>query len=176
VRRLPEVFEGITVSRATVEDALDALDVPPLDDRATVARLEDRAGAVLDAVGCDVVVRRFDPADVPALYLAGRDALRAVDRGVARQVAPSLWAGVLGKAATVAGGGSAGPARPRLCLNWSSPLVRTLAATDDDAVLGRTAQLLYVQALLAGHRPLRPDDRALLTGALTDLVQLSAAR
>ncbi|MGC5167144.1 HSP90 family protein [Luteimicrobium sp. DT211] len=177
VRRLPDVFEAVTIARATVEDALDALDVPPLDDRATVARLEDRAGTVLDTVGCDVAVRRFDPSDVPALYLAGRDALRAVDRGAARQVAPSLWAGILGKASEAAPGGApAGPARPRLCLNWSSPLVRTLAATDDDAVLARTAQLLYVQALLAGHRPLRPDDRALLTGALTDLVQLSAAR
>ncbi|GMA22541.1 HSP90 family protein [Luteimicrobium album] len=176
VRRLPDVFDGVRVARATVEDALDALDVPPLDDRATVARLEDRAGTVLDAVGCDVVVRRYEPADVPALYLAGRDALRAVDRGAARRVAPSLWAGVLGKASEAApGGGPAAPTRPRLCLNWSSPLVRTLAATDDDAVLARTAQLLYVQALLAGHRPLRPGDRALLTGALTDLVQLSAA-
>jgi molecular chaperone HtpG len=113
---------------------------------------------------------------MPALYLAGRDALRAVDRGAARRVAPTLWAGVLGRASEAApGGGSGAPTRPRLCLNWSSPLVRTLAATDDDAVLARTAQLLYVQALLAGHRPLRPDDRALLTGALTDLVQLSAA-
>ncbi|GAA4830282.1 HSP90 family protein [Luteimicrobium xylanilyticum] len=178
VRRLPDVFDGVRVARATVEDALDALDVPPLDDRATVARLEDRAGTVLDAVGCDVVVRRYEPADVPALYLAGRDALRALDRGAARRVAPALWAGVLGKASEAAPGGAtpSGPARPRLCLNWSSPLVRTLAATDDDAVLARTVQLLYVQALLAGHRPLRPDDRALLTGALTDLVQLSAAR
>ena len=176
VRRLPDVFDGVSVTRATVEDALDALDVPPLDDRAIVALLEDRAGATLDAVGCDVVVRRFDPADVPALYLAGQDALRAADRGAARRVAPTLWAGVLSRAEAAVAAGDAAPARPRLCLNWSSPLVRTLAATDDGTVLERTAQLLYVQALLAGHRPLRPDDRALLTGALTDLVQLSAAR
>ena len=35
-------------------------------------------------------------------------------------------------------------------------------------------QLLYIQALLAGHHPLSDADRALMTTALSDLVSLSA--
>ena len=44
----------------------------------------------------------------------------------------------------------------------------------DDAVFARTVQLLYIQALLAGHHPLADADRALMTSALADLVSLSA--
>ena len=46
---------------------------------------------------------------------------------------------------------------------------------DDDVVFVRTVRILYVQSLLAGHRPLRAADRAALTQAMTDIVQLSVA-
>ncbi|WFR71839.1 hypothetical protein P9209_24610 [Prescottella defluvii] len=61
----------------------------------------------------------------------------------------------------------------RLALNWRNRLVRTLATVDDDAVLSRAVRILYVQSLLAGHRPLRAADRAALTDAMTDIVHLS---
>jgi molecular chaperone HtpG len=75
----------------------------------------------------------------------------------------------VGEAAAVAGADTAG----RLALNWRNSLVRTLATLDDDAVLSRAVRILYVQALLAGHRPLRAADRAALTDAMTDIVHLS---
>ena len=62
----------------------------------------------------------------------------------------------------------------RLCLNWSNRVVRALVRVQDDAVFARTVQLLYIQALLAGHHPLSDADRALMTTALSDLVSLSA--
>jgi molecular chaperone HtpG len=60
-----------------------------------------------------------------------------------------------------------------LCLNWNAPLVRQLADAGDTTVVSRTVRLLYVQALLAGRRPLGEQERAMLTDSLSDLVALS---
>ena len=51
--------------------------------------------------------------------------------------------------------------------------VRQLADAGDTTVVSRTVRLLYVQALLAGRRPLGEQERAMLTDSLSDLVALS---
>lgn len=178
LQRLPLLFDGVTVERVTVSSELDTLAAPPLAERDAALALEARASTALAGTGCEAVVRAFAPDDLASLYLADAEVLRSIARGAAREVASPLWGRVLGRVDHAIGGRDGDDARPpaaKLCLNWSNPLVRTLAAVDDAAVVDRSIRLLYVQALLAGHRPLRPADRAMLTGALTDLVQLSLA-
>lgn len=126
------------------------------------------------AVPCHVDVRGFSK-PISRTVRRRPEALRSIERAKSRDAAPRLWGSVLGRVEGAAASrrGMPGEARPRLCLNWNNPLVRTLAATTDDAVFSRSIQLVYVQALLAGHRPLRAADRRMLTSALSDLVQLS---
>ena len=179
LRRLPLLFDGVTVERVTVSGELDSLDVPPLADRGLALALEQRAAAVLAEVGCEPSVRRFAPSDLASLYLADAEVLRSITRGAARDMTGPLWSGVLGRIdehLPNLGSGGGAAAAAKLCLNWDNALVRTLAGEVDDAVFDRTIRLLYVQALLAGHRPLRAKERAMLTDALTDLVALSLAR
>ncbi|SMG28377.1 HSP90 family protein [Agreia pratensis] len=175
VRRLPDIVAGVTVERVTVLGELDNLDSPPMADRPLAHTLEERAAEALRQVSCDVDVRGFEPADLPALAVADPDALRSIGRAAAQETAPPLWGSVLGRVdkAAAAHRGAQASGRLRLCLNWNNPLVRTLAATNDDAVFSRSIQLVYVQALLAGHRPLQAADRRMLTSALSDLVHLS---
>lgn len=177
LRRLPELV-GASVRRVDVAGELDSLEAPDLSERGETVALESRAEDVLSGVETRVSVRRFAPADLPALYVADPEVLRRIERSKASEMAPGLWSAVIGTAdgllakhAEAAGKDPA--ARARLCLNWDSPLIRRLAALDDPLVFRRSIELLYVQAMLAGHRPLSPADRALLTGAMTDLVQLS---
>ena len=54
--------------------------------------------------------------------------------------------------------------------------MRRLADLDDLVVFDRTVRLLHVQSLLAAHRTLGPAERAMLTTALDDIVQLSVSR
>ena len=67
------------------------------------------------------------------------------------------------------------PTLATLVLNWNSPLVKMLAGidADDQVVASRTVRLVYVQAMLAGHNPLRPADRAILNESLSDMLALS---
>lgn len=174
IRLLPDLYPQVTVEKVDVTGELDRLDPPPLDDRDIAMALESRAGAVLAASDCSVVVRAIDRPELTGLYVADPEVLRTIDRGRTRGIASTLWGGVLDRIDQTLSSARDDDLTARLCLNWSNRVVRALVRVEDDAVFARTVQLLYIQALLAGHHPLSDADRALMTSALSDLVSLSA--
>lgn len=177
MRLLPSLFEGVTAERVNVVTELDDLASPPLSDRDATLRLEERGTAALATVGCAVVVRSIDQPDLPGVYVADPEVLRSIDRSRARGISGGTWGGVMGKVEDFSARSRAASKQPdaasRLCLNWNNRVVRMLATLDDETVFARSVHVLYVQALLAGHRPLSPADRSLMTTAMTDLIQLS---
>ncbi|MEE6388477.1 HSP90 family protein [Microbacterium paraoxydans] len=174
IRLLPDLYPQVTVEKVDVTGELDRLDPPPLDDRDIAMALESRAGAVLAASDCSVVVRAIDRPELTGLYVADPEVLRTIDRGRTKGIASTLWGGVLDRIDQTLASARDDDLTARLCLNWSNRVVRALVRVEDDAVFARTVQLLYIQALLAGHHPLSDADRALMTSALSDLVSLSA--
>ncbi|SDS19022.1 HSP90 family protein [Microbacterium paraoxydans] len=174
IRLLPDLYPQVTVEQVDVTGELDRLDPPPLDDRDIAMALESRAGAVLAASDCAVVVRAIDRPELTGLYVADPEVLRTIDRGRTKGIASTLWGGVLDRIDQTLSSARDDDLTARLCLNWSNRVVRALVRVEDDAVFARTVQLLYIQALLAGHHPLSDADRALMTSALSDLVSLSA--
>jgi len=176
VRLLPEVFPDVRIEAVDVVDEIDRLDPPPWDQRGLALALEARARDALGTI--DVMVRAFERPEVPALFVADPEVLRALDRGRARSAGGSLWAGVLDRAENAGARrrdqGQDAPAS-RLCLNGTNPTVQRLAQTPEGRAFTAGVQLLYVQALLAGHHPLGGGDRALMSSALADLVDLAAA-
>jgi molecular chaperone HtpG len=174
VRMLPGLYPHVTIELVDVAGELDRLDPPPLDDRDAAMALEERAGGVLTASGCSVTVRSIDQPELAALYVADPEVLRRIDRGRTKGITGSLWGGVLDRIDSTVSARRDDDLSARLCLNWSNRVVRALVRVQDDAVFARTVQLLYIQALLAGHHPLSDSDRALMTTALSDLVSLSA--
>ena len=177
LRLLPTLFDSVTVERVNVVSELDDLAAPPLADRALTNALEERASAALASVGCAVVVRSMDQPDLSGVYVADPEVLRSIDRGRARDISGGAWGGVMGKIEDFSARSRTASTQPaaaaRLCLNWGNRVVRMLATLGDEAVFTRSVHVLYVQALLAGHRPLTAADRALMTTAMTDLIQLS---
>lgn len=176
LRRLPFLFEGVTLEKVELASLLDSLAVPALAERADVLVFEQRASAVLESFDVKVTVRSFAPSDVSALYLADDAVLRGMQRSAARRVASSLWNDVLAKAEKSLGAAAELKGqlnKATLCANWDNPLIRTLTQSDDEAVFSRTIKLLYVQAMLAAHLPLGVAQRKLLSESLGDLVHLS---
>nr|WP_314427663.1 HSP90 family protein [uncultured Microbacterium sp.] len=174
VRMIPDLYPHVTIEAVDVTGELDRLDPPPLDDRDLAVALEARAGGVLATSGCSVTVRSIDRSELAALYVVDPEVLRRIDRGRTKGITGSLWGGVLDRIDSTLAASRDDDPTARLCLNWSNAVVRALVRVQDDAVFARTVQLLYIQALLAGHHPLTDSDRALMTTALTDLVALSA--
>ena len=119
----------------------------------------------LDRLGCEVVIRAFDPATTPALYLISRAAAFHDEFTASRGAADDLWGGVLDALAQVA------PAeRPQLVLNHRNPMVRRVVALADPELAGLAVESLYGQALMLGHHPIRPADAALLTNSFLGLL------
>ncbi len=124
------------------------------------------ASAALRDLDCEVVVRRFAPADLPAVLLQDRDDEHR--RDVARTVdaADDLWGGVLAGLT-----GDAAPAAPRLVLNDTNPTVRRLlAGTGRPDVVAAGLRSMYVTAVLLAGEPLRAQDAATMTAAMTVLL------
>ncbi|HEX2313036.1 MAG TPA: HSP90 family protein [Thermomonospora sp.] len=123
------------------------------------------AQRAVERLGCEVVVRDFDPASLPALYLTSRAARHQAELEQAREEADDLWADVLG-----ALGRSALADRPQLVLNHRNPLTRRITALTEDGLIEVAVQGLYGQALLLGRHPLRAADTAVLNRSFLGLL------
>jgi len=123
------------------------------------------AQRAVDRLGCEVVVRDFDPASLPALYLTSRAARHAAELEEAREQADELWADVLGALS-----GMHAAERPQLILNHRNPLTRRITALGEEGLIEVAVQALYGQALLLGRHPLRPADAAVLNRSFLGLL------
>jgi molecular chaperone HtpG len=129
------------------------------------------AQRTLDRLGCEVVLRAYDPATLPALYLASRSAAFQGDLRATRERVDEVWAGVLDAIA------ASGPEeRPQLVLNHRNPLVRRVTALDDPELVALAVEALYGQALLLGYHPIRPADAALLNSSFLGLLDRAVGR
>ncbi|MBE1533630.1 HSP90 family protein [Actinomadura algeriensis] len=166
VERLPAIDPDIAMARLDAAELATTFGV--LDPSTELALRPFLAAAqrAVERLGCEVVVRDFDPASLPALFLSSRDAQFREELTRAKERAGELWADVLG-----AVGASAGIDRPQLVLNHRNPLTRRITALGDGGPVDVAVQALYGQALLLGHHPLRPADTAVLNRSFIGLLE-----
>ena len=165
--KLPAVFPDRPVERldiATLTEAFEELTDAEQDEAFTLIAAADQA---LKRFGCIVDVKKFQPAQVPVLYTVSQDALFERDIERSRENADDLWSGLLDGMAA-----SRPPARSaQLCLNYRHRLIQRLARVTDRDLIRRTVEVLYVQALLLGHYPLKPEELSLMGEGLLTLVE-----
>jgi molecular chaperone HtpG len=164
LERLPEVVPDLTTSRfdpTELSTSFDSLDpATELALRPFVRLAQD----ALDAVGCEVVVRAFDPAGLPAIYLVDRSAQFAAELRSTKSKADALWAEVLGALDTH------DDSRPQLVLNHRSPLVRRMVSLSDPELTRLAVEGLYGHALMLGYHPIGPADSALVNRSFLGLL------
>ncbi|MBB6098345.1 molecular chaperone HtpG [Deinobacterium chartae] len=136
------------------------------------SRLLAAARHALEDLDCEPRLKRFAPAELPALYVLDREANAARNRQRSREVSDALWSALLDDLTETDSSGA------RLYLNFDNPTVRQLARLEDGPVLRRVVQTLYLQALLLGHHPLSTHELDLLSGSLAEMIGwgLRAAR
>lgn len=165
IERLPTVDRGVLIERLEPNDLTTRFD--GLDPAVELALRPFLVAAqrCLDRLGCEVVLRAFDPASLPALYLVSRSAAFQDQLRATRDQVDELWGGVLDAIA-----GSGPPERPQLVLNHRNPLVRRITSLADPELVGLAVEALYGQALLLGYHPIRPADAALLNSSFLGLL------
>jgi molecular chaperone HtpG len=165
IERLHGLDRDVVVERLEPADLTTRFDA--LDPAAELALRPFLSAAQrrLDRLGCEVVLRAFEPASLPALYLVTRSAAFHDELRATRERTDELWGGVL-DAITEA----APSDRPQLVLNHRNALVRRVTALGEPELVALAVEALYGQALLLGYHPIRPADAALLTTSFLGLL------
>jgi molecular chaperone HtpG len=166
IERLPLMDHTIQVERLDPTDLatrFEALD-PGLE--LSLRPFLAAAQRAMEPLGCEVVLRSYEPAGLPAMYLLDRDAAFRGELRATKQKADPIWADVL--AALDSG---ARDIRPQLVLNYRNPLVRRVSMLPEPGLVGLAAEALYGQALLLGYHPIRPADAALLNRSFLGLLE-----
>jgi molecular chaperone HtpG len=165
IERLPGLDRSVLIERLEPTDLTTRFDTLPPAVELALHPFLAAAQRALDRLGCEVVMRAYDPVALPGLYLVSRSAAFHGELRATRERVDDLWAGVLDAIAA-----SGPPDRPQLVLNHRNPLVRRVAALTDPALVGLAVESLYGQALLLGHHPIRPADAALLNSSFLGLL------
>jgi molecular chaperone HtpG len=173
IERLPGLDRSILIERLEPTDLTTRFDTLDPGIELGLRPFLGVAQRTLDRLGCEVVVRAYDPVALPALYLVSRSAAFHGQLRETRDRVDDVWAGVLDAIAA-----SGPPERPQLVLNHRNPLVRRVTSLASDrpdqaALIGLAVEALYGQALLLGYHPIRPADAALLNGSFLGLLNLA---
>jgi molecular chaperone HtpG len=164
--RLPEVYPDVELQELDPTTLTQDLEELNLDEQDQVHELLQAAAEVLRPFRCQPEVRKFKPADLPALFSAGAEArfFRSLEQS--KETADPLFQGVLGSMEARPGTAP----RTELVFNYHNPLIRQLARAKARTVLTRAVEVLYVQGLLLAHQPLTSRELGLLTQGLAGLL------
>jgi molecular chaperone HtpG len=165
IERLPAINPEVMVDRLDPSDLTTRFHHLIPAEEAAFAPFMSIARRVLDRMGCEAIIRGFDPLSLPALYLVDRDATFSRHLRQTREEVDDDWAGVL-----AAFEQTAATARPQLVFNYRNPLVRRIGSLRDSTLAELSIESLYAQSLLLGHHPLRPADTALLNRSFLGLL------
>jgi molecular chaperone HtpG len=141
-----------------------------LDEQDELEEFLTEAARALRPFKCTVEVRKFSPADLPALYTASSEASFHRSVEMTKEVTTSFWSSVLDNLDENPAQESDG----HLCFNYRNPLFYRVSRMHDERLRQLSIQVLYVQSLLLGHRPLTSKEMKLLNEGLLGLIEWGA--
>jgi molecular chaperone HtpG len=146
IRKISAVFPNIRITNITPQDILSNLGEAVTGDQRFVL-FEEKANKVLKASYCKAQIKKFEPKDTPAIYVANDDALNNKNinnlTGASNPFASTLQGFIKKKEDMV----------PTLCFNKDNTLINDLIDLDDDTMFEAVINILYVQSLMLGNYP-----------------------
>jgi molecular chaperone HtpG len=167
LQKLRDIYPGTHLEVVDAMGLTHSFEYLTLDEQDETAGFVRTADAVLRPFRCTTEIRRFAPVELPALYNASSEANFHRSIELSKEVSDSLWSSVLDSFA----GDAAGDAEARLCFNYNNRLVHKITQLKDETLLKLSVQMLYVQSLLLGHRPLNEREMGLLSEGLLGLIE-----
>ena len=165
IERLAQIDRDVRVERLDPTDLANRFEELDPGVELGLRSFTVAAQRALDRLGCEVVLRSYEPASLPALYLVDREAAFRDELRATREKADPIWADVLSALDK-----RPVDSRPQLVLNYRNPLVRRVTVLPSPDLIGLAVEALYGQALLLGYHPIRPADAALLNRSFLGLL------
>lgn len=159
-------FEVQEINASEIADSFSSLN--PQQEKLAQPFLE-LAQETLAAFRCRPVIRCFEPSELPTIYTTDpqADFLRLLEGG--KHEANELFQGLFEDLERIVDHS----ALPQLCFNFNNALISRLIELDDSEVVSRAIEMLYLQSLLMGHYPLKPEEIKLINSGLLGFIELS---
>jgi len=157
---------GWEVTEMTAGELTQTLEVVGIDREFEVMAALERAKALLAEQDCDVQLRSFAPADVPAVLLRDAEAERRRAISQENEAAGDVWGGLLGSFTDPS---DSKPSRT-LMLNDTNDSVRRLLAQPHHTSFEAGMNTLYLSALMLAGEGLGSRETGLLSDSLSQLL------
>lgn len=146
----------------------ELLEEPTPATKKEMESLMAKAGRALGTFHCGAVLKQFEPAEVPALYVPGGEGFldHALGEGGFSGFLEGFDLGEIGMMGNFEPGYGT-----KLYINGRNPLIRRLAAVEDEELAANMVQVLYVHAMLAGHYTLGEKETEVLNTGLIRLME-----
>lgn len=164
IEKLKRRSDAYTLELLVPQDILDEFDeVKEFDETAKNFLIE--ADKYLNPYHCKATLKRFEPIDTPALYIATEQAVQAKNIQSFEQTSNPF-------AATLQHLNQKEVAWPTLCFNQQNELVSKLLLLDDEVLLEAFVKVMYVQALMLGGYTINKREMTVFNDALYELLVL----
>lgn len=163
--RLSMIRPDFKIEEFDAEQLSDRFEQLSQSEREETLDFERLADMTLQRFKCAVEIAKFLPSDLPSLYVtdANADFIRSVEQ--AQDVTEGVWNDMLGELTRDVPSSYA-----RLYLNYSNPLIQRICQLGQSDGQRRSVEMVYIQALLLGHFPLKKSEVKLLNEGLLGLL------
>lgn len=164
IRKVKIVYPDLVIEKITPQDILMHFDDVVVTDDERYRAFETRATAVLKKQYCKAHLKRFDPVDTPAIYVANDNALnnKSIQNlsGSSNPFAATLQNFIKKEEEQI----------PALCFNKDNQLIVDLLSLEDDTMFEAVIHILYVQALMLGNYPVNKKEMTIFNDAIYQLL------
>lgn len=167
IEKLPDIFPEAHTEEVAVAGMLDRFAELSDDEARRAEAFRALAAEALEEFECACEIRKFKPADLPAMYIPTPDETLRRSARKAKDISNEMFSGLMDEAVE-----SAGFSQAVLCFNFHNPLIER-ALKQKGPALKRVIRILYVQSILMGHHPLHAKEMNVLNSDLLGLVESS---
>lgn len=165
LQRLNALRPDIRVELFEADQLSDRFEELTPQEREETMAFERLCDVVLRQFKCDVEIAKFEPQELSALYVPNDDSnlIRTIEQ--TQDITEGLWTDVLGAMAD-----ELHSIYARLYLNYGNPLIQRICRLANREGQHRCIEMVYIQALLLGHFPLKQIEVKVLNDGLVGLI------
>lgn len=142
IEKIKRSHTELSLERIAPNDILEEFE-DAIDDSQRIENFIEKANKILKRHFCKAEVKRFEPKDTTAIYIANEDALTSKNIQSLSQTANPF-------ASTLQHFKKKEEVMPTLCFNQQSELVEKVMLIDDEELFEALINVVYVQALMLG--------------------------
>lgn len=171
IEKFNECVSDMPIERIKPEDITEEFEELSVDEINETFEFINFADKVLEKERCTCNIKKFRPLEISSIYNISEEAKFLKDVEETKSDAFSSNNNLFGEITSIFEN-QIEKSFANLCFNYNNFLVKELLKCKDDQVRETVIEILYVQALMIGHHPIKKVDNELFTSGVNTLINL----